>query len=150
MSPPFKNTNVHLFSRAVRSVVDMRLEKLLAIISLVVGIVFFILAFYSIGGASHNYTLTVLEGIIGFVFCVMAMGTLLPQYTKRPENRKSITLLFVGVFLTIVAGNLLGFTLLLEMTFQFNLYVFTLAGLVMLIVGMPLLYYSRSYRESLD
>jgi formate hydrogenlyase subunit 3/multisubunit Na+/H+ antiporter MnhD subunit len=139
-----------LFSEAVRSVVDVRSEKLLAITSLVIGIVFFIVAVYSIESAPHNYTLTVVESIIGFVFIVMAMGTLLPAYTKRPENRKSITLLFVGVFLTIVGGNLFVFTLLLEIVVQFNLYVFTLAGFVMLIVGMPLLYYSRSYRDSLD
>jgi formate hydrogenlyase subunit 3/multisubunit Na+/H+ antiporter MnhD subunit len=139
-----------LFSGAVRSVVDVRSEKLLAITSLVIGIVFFIVAVYSIESAPHNYTLTVVESIIGFVFIVMAMGTLLPAYTKRPENRKSITLLFVGVFLTIVGGNLFVFTLLLEIVVQFNLYVFTLAGFVMLIVGMPLLYYSRSYRDSLD
>ena len=130
--------------------VDVRSEKLLAITSLVIGIVFFIVAVYSIESAPHNYTLTVVESIIGFVFIVMAMGTLLPAYTKRPENRKSITLLFVGVFLTIVGGNLFVFTLLLEIVVQFNLYVFTLAGFVMLIVGMPLLYYSRSYRDSLD
>ena len=130
--------------------VDVRSEKLLAITSLVIGIVFFIVAVYSIESAPHNYTLTVVESIIGFVFIVMAMGTILPEYTKRPENRKSITLLFVGVFLTIVGGNLFVFTLLLEIVVQFNLYVFTLAGFVMLIVGMPLLYYSRSYRDSLD
>ena len=130
--------------------VDVRSEKLLAITSLVIGIVFFIAAIYSIESARHNYTLPFVESIIGFVFIVMAMGTLLPAYTKRPENRKSITLLFVGVFLTIVGGNLFVFTLLLEIVVQFNLYVFTLAGFVMLIVGMPLLYYSRSYRDSLD
>jgi formate hydrogenlyase subunit 3/multisubunit Na+/H+ antiporter MnhD subunit len=139
-----------LFSGAVRSVVDVRSEKLLAITSLVIGIVFFIAAIYSIESARHNYTLPFVESIIGFVFFVMAMGTILPEYTKRPENRKSITLLFVGVFLTIVGGNLFVFTLLLEIVVQFNLYVFTLAGFVMLIVGMPLLYYSRSYRDSLD
>ena len=130
--------------------VDVRSEKLLAITSLVIGIVFFIAAIYSIESARHNYTLPFVESIIGFVFIVMAMGTLLPAYTKRPENRKSITLLFVGVFLTIVGGNLFVFTLLLEIVVQFNLYVFTPAGFVMLIVGMPLLYYSRSYRDSLD
>jgi peptidoglycan/LPS O-acetylase OafA/YrhL len=150
LSQVFKNTNVFLFLRVFRNVVDMESEKLVAITSLVIGAVLLILAGYSLGSVPHNYTWTMIALSLGLVFVILALGTLLPEHTKKPENRKSITLLFVGLVLTGVGVNLLIFTPGLIIIFRFNWWIFTLTGAVLLIIGIFLFYHSRVYRTSLD
>jgi len=128
----------------------MESEKLVAITSLVIGAVLLILAGYSPGSVPHNYTWNMIALSLGLVFVILALGTLLPGRTKKPENRKSITLLFVGLVLTVVGVNLLIFTPGLIIIFRFNWWIFTLTGAVLLIIGIFLFYRSRVYRTSLD
>ena len=129
---------------------DVESEKLLAITSLAIGIVLLILAGYSPGSGPHNYTLNFVEIILGCVFIVLAMGTLLPAHAKRPENRKSITMFLVTIILMIVGGNLMMFTLISIIVFPLNWWIFTLTGAVLFIIGIFLLYRYRVYRASLD
>lgn len=130
--------------------VDVKSERLLAITSLVIGIIFLILAIYSLGSVPHTYTLTFVELILGLIFVVLALGTFLPMYAKKPENRKSVTLSFTSLFLIIAGFNLLIFTPALMIVFQFNWWIFTLIGAVLLIIGIFLLYKYWTYRASLN
>ncbi len=146
----FKNTNVLLFLRVFRNVVDVESERLVAIASLVIGAVLLILAGFSPGSVPHNYTWNMIAFCLGLVFVILALGTLLPGRTKRPENRKSITLFFVSLVSTVAGVNLLIFTPGLIIVFRFNWWIFTLTGAVLLIIGIFLFYRSRVYRASLD
>ena len=146
----FKNTNVHLFSQVFGNVADVESEKLLAITSLAIGILLLILAGYSVGSVPHNYTLDFVEIVLGCVFIVLALGTLVPMYAKKPENRKSITMLFVGIELIIAGANLMMFTLISIRVFPLNWWIFTLTGAVLFIIGIFLTFRSRVYRASLD
>ncbi len=150
LSQVFKNKNVFLFLRVFRNVVDMESEKLVAITSLVMGAALLILAGYSPGSVPHNYTWNMIALSLGLVFVILALGTLLPGRIKKPENRKSITLFFVGLVLTVVGVNLLIFTPGLIIIFRFNWWIFTLTGAVLLSIGILLFYRSRVYRASLD
>ena len=87
---------------------------------------------------------------LGLVFVILALGTMLPERTKKSENRKSITLFFIGLVLTVAGVNLLIFTPGLIIVFRFNWWIFTLTGAVLLIIGIILFYQSRVYRASLD
>ena len=124
-------------------------EKLVPITSLVIGAALLILAGY-VPSVPHNYTWNVVALALGLVFFIWTLGTLLPERTKKRENRKSITLLFVGLELTVVGVNLLIFTPILIIVFPFNWWIFTLTGAVLFICGIPLCYRSRVYRASLD
>jgi hypothetical protein len=125
-------------------------EKLLASIGLVVGVVLLVLAGLSVGGFPHNYTLILVELILGIVFVVLVMGTLLPVLAKRPENRRSVTLAFLGIIVTVSGGNLLIFTPVSIIVFQSSWWVFTLTGMLLFIIGIFLIYKYWSYRASLE
>ncbi|MHA1963516.1 MAG: hypothetical protein ACXACG_17895 [Candidatus Thorarchaeota archaeon] len=128
----------------------MESEKLVAITSLVIGVALLILAGFSPGSVPHNYAWNVVAFALGLVFIIWALGTLLPDRTKKSENRKSITLFFVGILLTVVGANFLIYTPILVIIFPFNWWIFTLTGAVMLIFGIFLTFRSRSYRASLN
>ena len=123
--------------------VDVESEKLVAITSLAIGAVLLILAGYSPGSVPHDYTWNTIALSLGFVFVILALGTLLPERTKKSENRKSITLYFVGLVLTVAGANLLIFTPGFIIVFRFNWWIFTLTGAVLLIIGIFLFYQSR-------
>ncbi len=129
----------------------MESEKLVAIMSLVTGVALLILATYSPGSVPHNYTWNMIALSLGLGFVIWALEILLPGRTKKPENRKSITLFFVGLALVVTGVNLLLFTPALIIVFRSNWWIFTLAGAVLLIFGGILLWFrSRNYRASLD
>ena len=139
-----------MFLRVLRNVVDLESGKLVAISRLATGAVLLILAGYSPGSVPHNYTWNMIALSLGLVFVILELRTLLPGRTKKPENRKSITLFFIGLVLTVAGVNLLIFTPGLIIVFRFNWWIFTLTGAVLLIIGIFLFYQSRVYRASLD
>jgi hypothetical protein len=128
----------------------MESEKLVAIISLAIGAVLLILAWYLPRSVPHYYAWSLVTAVLGLVFIIWALGTLLPAHARRPENRKSITMLFVGTQLIIAGAILMMFTLISIIVFPSNWWIFTLTGAVLFIPGIFLTFRSRVYRASLD
>ncbi|MFQ5833596.1 MAG: hypothetical protein ACE5H4_12890 [Candidatus Thorarchaeota archaeon] len=78
------------------------------------------------------------------------MGTLLPERTRIPEDRKSVILLLVGLVLAGTGASLIIYTPALAIVFPSNWWIYTLLGAALFICGILLASRSRVYRASLD